>query len=76
MLIHRGNDSEKDGRLGTGVKRANTSTRRIPFLSIHRGMVAEVARQAHNLEVGGSNPSPATKVFKRALLGPDLTIPP
>ena len=24
-------------------------------------MVAEVARQAHNLEVGGSNPSPATK---------------
>ena len=24
-------------------------------------MVAVVARQAHNLKVGGSNPSPATK---------------
>ena len=25
---------------------------------------AEVARKAHNLEVGGSNPSPATKIIK------------
>ena len=25
---------------------------------------AEVARQAHNLKVGGSNPSPATNEFK------------
>ena len=26
----------------------------------YRGMVAEVARKAHYLEVGGSNPSPTT----------------
>ena len=28
---------------------------------IYRGVVAAVARQAHNLEVAGSNPAPATK---------------
>lgn len=27
---------------------------------------AVVARQAHNLEVGGSNPSPATKLKKNS----------
>ena len=33
----------------------------IKFLNIYRGIVAAVARKAHNLEVGGSIPSPATK---------------
>jgi hypothetical protein len=30
------------------------------FLTIYSGIVAAVARKAHNLEVGGSIPSPAT----------------
>ena len=33
----------------------------VPSLMIYRGVVAAVARKAHNLEVGGSIPSPATK---------------
>ena len=35
---------------------------RFPVGVQYRGIVAEVARKAHNLEVGGSNPSPATKI--------------
>ena len=29
------------------------------------GWSSPVARQAHNLKVGGSNPSPATNIFPR-----------
>ena len=35
----------------------------IIFVEQNRGMVAEVARQAHNLKVGGSIPSPATNIL-------------
>ena len=32
----------------------------------YRGVVAVVARQAHNLEVGGSSPPPATNSTQRS----------
>ena len=41
------------------VATANIITSLFQFI-IYRGMVAEVARKAHYLEVGGSNPSPTT----------------
>ena len=33
------------------------------FRFAHRGVEQLAAREAHNLEVGGSNPPPATKKF-------------
>ena len=41
------------------VATANIITSLFQFI-IYRGMEAEVARKAHYLEVGGSNPSPTT----------------
>jgi hypothetical protein len=38
-----------------------TKFKKQKFFNIHREVVAAVARQAHNLEVGGSIPSLATK---------------
>ena len=45
-----------NGEIGTHGKYYHKSL----IVIIYRGMVAEVARKAHYLEVGGSNPSPTT----------------
>ncbi len=39
------------------------------------GWSSLAARRAHNPKVVGSNPTPATKVSRRPLLGPFLQIP-
>ena len=50
--------------LGSNPKRASEKNSSL-YIFIHCGVVAAVARQAHNLEVTGSNPVPATiKIWK------------
>lgn len=53
---------ERTGRRILALPTVGTPRRRLPF---QQGGAA-VARQAHNLEVDGSNPSPASKFGARA----------
>lgn len=39
------------------------------YLYLHRGLVEVVSRLAHNQEVEGSNPSPATKILTKTKNG-------
>ena len=43
---------------------ANKENRSLDHLTIHRGVEQLAARRAHNPEVGGSSPPPATKEDK------------
>ena len=42
--------------------------------NLSAGWSSLAARRAHNPKVVGSNPTPATKVFERPLLGPFLQV--
>ena len=46
-----------------------TATGPCPDLVIDAGWSSPVARQAHNLEVVGSNPTPATKIYAVNTMG-------
>lgn len=67
MLRNMGHDRSYDRRFVLETSRIEKSSGSSPLIGPNfyiAGQSSPVARKAHNLEVGGSNPSPATKEQK------------